>query len=110
MKESTLKRNFRKWLDKENKIGFKDEALSKVIPRSIRKGYSVTKKVTYKSLVGKEIIAEYSKCCNVVWLLVKKEEVLDKYYNWLFCKYEVYMIEPERGNYDLYFPYLYKVL
>lgn len=106
MKESTLKRNFREWLDKENRIGFKDKALSEVIPKSVQKGYSVTKKVNYKSLVGKQIIAQYSKCCNVIWLLTVKTD----YKKCDLFIYEVYMIEPENVVVGIFGPILYKVL
>ena len=121
MKETTIKRNFSKWLDNLGKPKNTSKALSTIIPKSIKSGSCKIKEVKYNSLVGKEIVAKYDKCANCIWLLVKKINKLktdkkgniinyDHYWdNW--CIYEIFMIESERVcSSGIIRPTLYKLV
>jgi hypothetical protein len=84
------------------------EKLKFIIPKSSKEKIIKEKKCTFKSLYKKKIVSSVM-FGNCTFVLVSKT-VYNLGTNTQTIKYQIYIIDTERGSYDIYKPIISKIL
>lgn len=98
MTETNLKKQFKKLCTDLNFSEFKN--FEKIVPESFKNNSFKEKQVKWTQLHNKTIIASFDKFSNIRLLLVKTNK----------DKYEIFIIDTERVVFEIYSPFLYKML